>query len=119
VISAGQWKSFEPPSIYEYLSYALIVQSTLIHLNQSCGGLPSAAFQSSRFSYGDLFEFVPRRNQMKAAILAAHLGPKGQELLANCFGLEYMNVSNQLLSLDWLHAGRVHENLEKTFGVKL
>ena len=47
------------------------------------------------------------------------MSPKGQELLAKCFGLEYMNMCNQLLSLDWLHSGRVHENLDKTFGVKL
>jgi hypothetical protein len=119
VISAGQWKRYEPPSIYDYLSHVLIVQSMLIHLNQSCGGVPSTAFKASRFSYGDLFEFVPRRNQMRVAILAAHLSPKGEELLANCFGLEYMNLCNQLLSLGWLHSGRVHENLEKTFGVKL
>lgn len=119
VISAGQWKAFEPPSTYEYLSYSLIVQSTMIHLNRNCSGLPTGAFQESRLSYCDLFEFTPRRNEMKAAILAAHLSPRGQELLANCFGLDYMNTCNRLLSLDWLHAGRVHDNLEKNFGIKL
>jgi hypothetical protein len=91
----------------------------MIHLNSNCGGLPAGAFQESRLSYGDLFEFTPRRNEMKAAILAAHLSPRGQELLANCFGLEYMNTCNRLLSLDWLHSGRVHDNLEKNFGIKL
>ncbi len=119
VISAGQWKDLEPPSMYEYLSYSLIVQSTMIHLNRNCRGLPTGAFQESGLSYGDLFEFTPRRNEMKAAILAAHLSPKGEELLANCFGLEYMNTCNRLLSLDWLHSGRVHDNLEKNFGIKL
>ncbi len=119
VISAGQWKGYEPPSIYEYLAYSLIVQSTLIHLNRNCAGLPTGAFQSSRLSYGDLFEFTPRRNEMKAAILAAHLSPIGQQLLSNCFGLEYMNTCNRLLSLDWLENGRVHENLKKNFGVEL
>jgi len=118
VISAGQWKDYAPPSEYEYLSYSLIVQSTLIHLNRNCSGLPDRAFQESRLSYGDLFEFTPRRNEMKAAILAAHLSPRGQEFLANCFGLEYMNTCNRLLSLDWLRTGRVRENLEKNFGVK-
>jgi len=119
VISAGQWKDYEPPTMYEYLSYSLIVQSTLIHLNRNCGGLPTGSFQMSRLSYGDLFEFTPRRNEMKAAILAAHLSPKGQELLSNCFGLEYMDTCNRLLSLDWLHSGRVHDNLEKNFKIKL
>lgn len=119
VISAGQWKAYEPPSIYLYLTYSLIVQSTLIHLNGNCSGLPADAFQQSRLSYGDLFEFTPRRNQLKAAILAAHLSPKGQELLANCFGLEYMNTCNRLLSLDWLRSGRIHDTLEQNFGIKL
>jgi hypothetical protein len=119
VISAGQWKDFEPPSTYVYLTYSLIVQSVMIHLNSNCIGLPTEAFHQSRLSYGDLFEFTPRRNQMKAAILAAHLSPRGQELLANCFGLEYMNTCNRLLSLDWLHSGRVHDNLENNFAIKL
>jgi len=119
VISASDWKSFEPPSMYVYLTYSLIVQSTLIHLNGNCSGLPTGAFQQSRLSYGDLFEFAPRRNQLKAAILAAHLNPTGQELLANCFGLEYMNTCNRLLSLEWLFSGRIHDNLEKNFGIKL
>jgi len=119
VISAGQWKDYEPPSTYEYLSYSLVVQSTLIHLNRSCRGLPNGAFQESRVSYGDLFEFSPRRNDMRAAILTAHLSPGGQELLANCFGMQYMHVCDELLSLDWLRAGRIHDNLEKTYRVKL
>ena len=119
VISAGQWKDYEPPSMYLYLAYSLIVQSTMIHLNGNCTGLPAGAFQISRLSYGDLFEFTPRRNQLKAAILAAHLSPKGQELLANCFGLEYMNTCNRLLSLDWLRSGRIHDTLEENFGIKL
>jgi hypothetical protein len=119
VISAGQWKEYEPPSIYEYLTYSLVVQSTVIHLNRNCAGLPNAAFQDSRFSYGDLFEFSPKRNEMKAAILAAHLSPKGQELLANCFGLQYMNATDRLLSLEWLRSGRVKEDLERVFRVKL
>lgn len=118
VISAGQWKDYEPPSMYEFLSYSLIVQGTLIHLNQNCSGLPVGGYAMSRRSYGDLFEFSPRRNEMKAAILAAHLSNSGQQLLSNCFGLEYMNTCNRLLSLDWLHSGRVHDNLEKNFGIK-
>ena len=119
VISAGQWKQYEPPSTYEFLAYSMIVQSTIIHLNLNCSGLPAGVFQQSRLSYGDLFEFIPRRNQMKAAILAAHLNPGGQELIANCFGLEYMNTLDHLLSLDWLRSGRVRDNLEKTFKIKL
>ena len=58
-------------------------------------------------------------SQLKAAILAAHLSPKGQGLLATCFGLEYMNTCNRLLSLDRLQTGRVRDNLEENFGIKL
>jgi hypothetical protein len=119
VISAGQWKDFEPPSTYEYLAYSLIVQAALIHLNRNCGGLPADAFQPSRQSYGDTFEFAPRRGEMKVALLAAHLNPRWQERLANCFGLDYMNTCDRLLSLDWLHTGRVHDNLAKDFKVDL
>lgn len=119
VISVYDWELYAPPSLYEYLTYSLIVNSTMIHLNRNCHGLPTGSFQQGRLAYGDLFEFSPRRNEMKAAILAAHLSPRGQELLGNCFGLEYMNQCNQLLSLDWLRSGRVKENLERNFGAKL
>ncbi len=119
VISVNEWEAQTSPSVYEYLAYSLIVQSTMIHLNQNCQGLPPDSFQPGRSGYGNLFEFSPRRNAIKASILAAHLTPPGEELLANCFGMEYMSTCNRLLSLDWLRSGRVHDNLDKDFGVKL
>jgi hypothetical protein len=119
VISVDRWERFSPPSIYEYLAYSLVVQSTIIHLNRYCKGLPISAFVPGRSAYGDLFEFSPRRNEIKAAVLAAHLSPKGEELLGNCFGMEYMNTCSRLLSLDWLRSPRVRENLKKDFNVEL
>jgi hypothetical protein len=119
VISTFRWQQqYAPPSIYEFLTHSIIVQSILIHLNAHCKGLPKEAFKEGRSAYGGLFQFSPSRNAMKAVILAAHLNPEGEELLFNCFGVEYMSICSNLLTLDWLHSQKVTENLEKVFGVK-
>jgi hypothetical protein len=95
------------------------VQGVLIHLSAHCGGLPAGAFRESRVSTNDLFQFSPRRRALKAAILAAHLSRRGEELLFNCFGPEYVAATSTLLTLDWLRGGRVRDNLERAFGVRL
>jgi hypothetical protein len=56
---------------------------------------------------------------MKAAILAAHLDRKSELLLFNCFGPEYVGVVGTVLSLDWLRTGRVRDNLDRAFRVKV
>jgi hypothetical protein len=117
-VSTFRWEAYAPPNTYDYLAYSIIKQSILIHLNGECRGLPSQAFEQSRSAYGDQFEFNPRRREIKAAILTAHLSLKNQELLANCFGVDYMNRCDRLLSLNWLHDARVQGNLEKAFGIK-
>jgi hypothetical protein len=119
VISTYGWKELAPPSVYEFLAHAVIVQSVLIHLNYSGGGLPRNAFRESRVSSNDLFQFTPRRFAMKAAILAARLSPRGEELLFNAFGAEYLGLCSELLRLDWLHSKRVEDNLRNVFGVTL
>ena len=119
VISSFNWELFSPPSVYEYLAYSIIVQSILIHLNCHCSGLPKDAFRESPVGYGDLFQFVPQRNAIKAQILAAHLNERGQQLILNCFGAKYLSVCSQLLNLEWLHSERVVKNLEEAFKVKL
>ena len=119
VISTYGWEQYAPPSTYEFVLYSLIVQSILIHLNANAAGLPAGVFRESRTSVGELFQFSPRRQEMKAAILAPHLTPKAEELLLNSFGVEYLSTCENLLSLDWLRAPRVARNLEKSFGVKL
>lgn len=119
VASTYGWRDLAPPSAYEFLVYSILVNSIVIHLNTHCKGLPEGSFKESRVSHGDLFQFSPDRSEIKAGILSAHLSQKGEELLFNCFGAEYMNICSNLLSLEWLHSKKVIENLEKVFGVKL
>jgi hypothetical protein len=117
VISTHGWKDFAPPSAYEFLSYSTVVQSIVIHLNAHCKGLPAGSFEEKSVSYGDIFQYSPRRTEMKAAILGGHLNPKGEELLFNCFGLDYMTKAGKLLELDWLRSKNVVRNLQKAFHV--
>lgn len=119
VVSTHAWRQYAPPSEYEFVTHAVIVQSVVIHLNAHCTGLPVGAFRESRVSVNDLFQFTPRRHAMKAAILAAHLDRRGELLLFNCFGPEYVAVVGNLLALDWLRTGRVRDNLERAFKVKV
>ena len=119
VVSTHAWRRYAPPGEYQFLTHAVIVQSVVIHLNAHCAGLTTGAVRESRVSVNDLFQFTPRRHAMKAAILAAHLDRRGELLLFNCFGPEYVSVAGNLLSLDWLRAGRVQNNLERAFRVKV
>lgn len=119
VISVDGWSRYAPPSVYEYLDYAVIMQSVLIHLNGQCGGLPKGAFARSRVGHGGLFQFAPRRRAMKAEVLAASVEPHDQELLLNCFGVDFLTTSSSLLTLDWLHSKEVSGNLRRAFDVTL
>jgi hypothetical protein len=119
VVSTHGWRQYAPPGEYEFLTHAVIVQSLVIHLNAHCAGLPTGAFRESRVSVNELFQFTPRRHAMKAAILAAHLDRKSELLLFNCFGPEYVGVAGHVLTLEWLRAGRVRDNLERAFRVNV
>ncbi len=119
VITTQGWEDYAPPSVYEYLGHGILAQSLLIHLNAHCRGLPTGAYEPSRTAGGDLFQFTPRRHATKAEILAAHLSPSGEEMLLNCFGIEYMTTAASLLTLDWMHTKRVDENLQRAFGINL
>ena len=55
----------------------------------------------------------------KPAMLAPRLSPTQEALIFNRFGPTYLGVCAQLLSLDWLYAQRVKDNLAKLFGVVL
>jgi hypothetical protein len=110
-------RDYAPLSTYEYLSYCLVVQSMVIHLDVQGGGLPTGAFDPSSSSHGGVFQFNPRKELLKATILAARLSPDEEALLFNRFGPEYMNVCRRLLSLDWLRSERVVKNLATHFGV--
>ena len=52
-------------------------------------------------------------------MLAAHLSRSGQQLLLNCFGAEYMNTAADLVTLNWLHALHVWDNLKRSFAIDL
>ena len=119
VISTFGWNNFAPPSVYYYLAYTVVVQSIVIQLNASHEPFPAGAFEESRLSSNDLFEFTPRRHAMKAQILAARLPPKTEERLFNAFGPEYVAICSQLLSFDWLNSTRVKDNLKDAFNVSL
>jgi len=75
--------------------------------------------REARIAYGDLFQYTPKRREMKSVILASHLSPDGEELLFNCFGPEYLSTASKLLTLDWLHAPKVTQNLARGFNVQL
>ena len=119
MVSTYGWRNYAPPSVYKFLAHAVIVQSMVIHLTAHCSGLPAEAFKESRISHNDLFQFSPRRRALRSAILAAHLSRPGEHLLFNCFGAEYLATASNVVTLDWLRTGRVRDNLEKTFGIKL
>ncbi|HVT57497.1 MAG TPA: hypothetical protein VHR45_03780 [Thermoanaerobaculia bacterium] len=119
VVSFSGFDSARAPSAYEYLAYTLVVQSMLIHLNTACGGPPPTYFAESSVASGDLFQFSPRRGEMRAQVMAGHLTQKDQALLLKCFGIEYMNSCSQLISLDWMRSKRVADNLRRAFGIDL
>jgi hypothetical protein len=119
VITTDDWKPYAPPSVYEYLTYSIILQSILIHLNTACPALPSTQFQEQRVGIGDLFEFAPRRYGMKPAILAAHMSPGQEIMLMNCFGADYVDAAAGVITLDWLRSDPVKRNLESNFKVTI
>jgi hypothetical protein len=118
VISTADRDAYAPLSTYEYLAYCLILQAIVIHLDLS-GALPDDAFAEDRVTHGGYFQFVPEKQALKSAMLAARLGPDEEALLLNEFGSDYVTTCASLLTMEWLHAGRVRTNLESVFGTKI
>jgi len=119
VVSTFDRAAYAPLSTYEYLAYSLVLQSVSIHLDVDGGGLPEDAFAEGRRSRGGLFEFVPEKTALKAAILAARLSPEEEGLLLNRFGSDYVTTCAELLTMEWLYSPRVRGNLERVFGATL
>lgn len=117
VITTADAASYAPLTNYEYLAYLIVIQSMLIQLDAN-GGRPADAFRPRSMSSGGVFEFVPGRDMLKAAILAPRLSPEQEALIFNRFGPSYLRTSADLLSLEWLYAARTKQNL-KLFGVAL
>jgi hypothetical protein len=118
VITTRDWRSYCAPSLYEYLAYTLILQGVLIHLDAHCGGIPPRPSETEGVLHGNVFEYQPRREAMKAAILSGHLGPEDERLLLNCLGPQYMETTAKLLRLDWLRTDPVRGNLRTVYGVE-
>jgi hypothetical protein len=118
VISTSDHDAYAPLSTYEYLAYTLILQAIAIHLDLS-GALPADAFAEGKVSHGGLFQFVPEKQALKSAILAARLSPDEEALLLNEFGSDYVATCASLLTMEWLYGGRVRSNLESVFGAKI
>ena len=119
VITTRDWQSYCSPSLTEYLAYTLILQGVLIHLDAHCGGIPPRPSEREGILYGNVFEYQPRREAMKAAILSGHLGPEDERLLLNCLGPQYLQTTTRLLRLDWLRTDPVRGNLRNVYGVDL
>jgi hypothetical protein len=118
VITTADAAYVAPITNYEYLAYMTVLQSMLIQLDAQ-GTIPADAFVPGPTSSGGAFEFIPARDMFKAAMLAPRLSPALEGQIFNRFGPGYLEVCSQLLSLDWLYAPRVRENLSKLFGVTL
>ena len=118
VITTADAASVAPITNYEYLAYMTVLQSMLIQLDAHGAG-PTDAFAPATASSGGTFEFSPDREMFKPAMLAPRLSPAQEALIFNRFGPTYLGVCSQLLSLDWLYAPRVRDNLSKLFGVTL
>jgi hypothetical protein len=116
VITTADAAYVAPITNYEYLAYMTVLQSMLIQLDAH-GAIPTDAFAPSATSSGSTFEFAPSREMFKASMLAPRLSPAQEALIFNRFGPSYLGVCSQLLSLDWLYAPHVRENLSKLFGV--
>lgn len=98
--------------------YNILVQSTIIHLDQH-GALPKDAFTHRDTAHGGVFQFNPRKDAIKSLILAASLSPGEEALLLNQFGPEYLRITKDLLSMHWLYSPQVTSDLNTFFGVKL
>jgi hypothetical protein len=118
VITTADAASVAPITNYEYLAYMIVLQSMLIQLDAH-DDRPTNAFAPGTASSGGTFEFVPARDMFKPAMLAPRLSPTQEALIFNRFGPSYLGVCSLLLSLDWLYAPRVNQNLRKLFGVTL
>jgi hypothetical protein len=118
VISTSDRASYAPFTDYEFLMYNIVVQSIVIHLDQSTA-LPEEAFKNRGMTQGGVFQFNPRKDAMKSAILAASLNPAEEELLLNQFGPEYMRSTKELLSMKWLYSQQVTSDLSTFYGIKL
>jgi hypothetical protein len=119
VVTTSDWGGPGSAGVVEFLAYALVVQSLMIHMQTYCGLTQPPAGGPEGVVIGNVFDLQPGYNAMRAAVLTGHLSRDDEKRLLNCFGPDYMRTATSLLSLGWLRSAPVSRNLLDVYGVKL
>lgn len=119
VVTLSDWGGAASAGSVEYLAYALVVQSVMIHMQQHCGFVQPPPGTPEGVVVGNVFDLQPGLDAMRAAVLTGHFSPEDERQLLNCFGPEYMRTAVHLASLAWLRAEPVRETLRKVYGMEL
>lgn len=119
VVTTSDWGGPGSAGSIEYLAYALVVQSVMIHMQAHCGFAQPPAGAPEGVVVGNVFDLQPGIDAMRAAVLTGHFSREDERRLLNCFGPEYMRTAVSLSSLGWLRSAPVRDNLRKVYGVEL
>ena len=119
VVTTSDWGGPGSAGSIEYLAYALIVQSVMMHMQTYCGFTQPPAGGPEGVVVGNVFDLQPGIDAMRSAVLTGHLSRDHERRLLNCFGPEYMRTAVTLLSLGWLRSGPVRDTLRKVYHVEL
>ena len=119
VVTLSDWGGPGSAGSIEYLAYALVVQSVMIHMQEHCGFVQPPTGAPEGVVVGNVFDLQPGIEAMRAAVLTGHFSPDDERQLLNCFGPEYMRTAVSLVGLGWLRAEPVRETLRKVYGVEL
>ncbi|HJV68081.1 hypothetical protein [Ideonella sp.] len=119
VVTLADWGGAGSAGAIEYLAYALVVQSVMIHMQAHCGFTQPPSGTPEGVVVGNVFDLQPGIDAMRAAVLTGHFSPSDERQLLNCFGPEYMRTAVSLASLQWLRTAAVRETLRKVYGVEL
>lgn len=119
VVTTSDWGGPGSEGSIEYLAYAIVVQSVMIHMQAHCGFAQPPAGAPEGVVVGNVFDLQPGIDAMRAAVLTGHFSRSDEQRLLNCFGPEYMRTAVSLLNLGWLRSGPVRDILRKVYGVEL
>jgi hypothetical protein len=119
VVTLKDWGGPGSAGSIEYLAYALVVQSVMIHMQAHCGFVQPPSGAPEGVVVGNVFDLQPGLDAMRAAVLTGHFSAKDERQLLNCFGPEYMRTAVSLAGLGWLRTEAVRETLRKVYGVEL
>jgi hypothetical protein len=119
VVTTSDWGGPGSAGSIEYLAYALVVQSVMIHMQAHCGFAQPPAGTPEGVVVGNVFDLQPGIDAMRAAVLTGHFSRDDERRLLNCFGPEYMRTAVGLSGLGWLRSGPVRDILRNVYGVEL